>query len=271
MENQITKLAGKNLGPTLAIFAGVHGNETAGVLALDWARDNLQVNSGTVYLVVANAEAVAAGARQINKNLNRCFLAGNDGNAYEDSRVRELMQLLDGCDALLDLHASTSDQSTPFVICEPPSFTIAKLFGVPLISTGWDAIEPGATDGYMFRAGKIGICVECYGKAELDAGVALAKESILRFLAYFGVVDYSYQPPLREPKLFCAQAAIRKQTDDFSFARTFFDFEVLAPGELIATDGAQKYFAQPGQVLLFPDAKAKIGDEVFVLGRYEEF
>ena len=271
MENQIVKLTGKNPGPTLAILGGVHGNEKAGVLTIEWARENLQINSGTVYLVVANAEAVASSVRQINKNMNRCFLAGNAGTAYEDGRARELMQLLDGCDALLDLHASSSDKSTPFIICEPPSFAIAKLFGVPLISTGWDAIEPGATDGYMFRQNKVGICVECYGKAELETGVALAKECILRFLAYFGVIDYDYQPPSQEPRLFCAQAAIKKQTDDFSFARTFVDFETLVPGELIATDGGQKYFAQPGDVLLFPDAKCKIGDEVFVLGRYEGF
>lgn len=271
MENQIVKLTGKNSGPTLAIFGGVHGNEKAGVLALQWAKDNLQINSGTVYLVVANAEAVASSVRQINKNMNRCFLFGNNGDAYEDGRARELMQLLDGCDALLDLHASSSDKSTPFVICEQPSFAIAKLLGVPLVSTGWDAIEPGATDGYMFRQNKVGICVECYGKAELEAGVSLARECILRFLACFDVIDYGYQPPVPEPKLFCAKAAIKKQTDDFSFAREFVDFETLAPGELIATDGGQKYFAQPGDVLLFPDAKCKIGDEVFVLGKYQDF
>lgn len=263
-------MTGKQPGPVLAIFAGVHGNEKAGIMALDWAKENLTVNSGTVYLVVANPQAAAASVRQINKNMNRCFLAGNNGMTYEDGRSRELMQLLDGCDALLDLHASSSDQCSPFIICEPPSFTVAKLFGVPLISTGWDAIEPGATDGYMFRAGKPGICVECYGKAELETGVALAKECLLRFLAWFGVIDYEYDMPKEEPKLFCAQAAIRRQTDDFYFSRTFVDFEALTPGELIATDGAIKYFAQPGDVLLFPDEKAKIGDEVFVLGSYQE-
>lgn len=271
MENQIVKLTGGKPGPTLAIFGGVHGNEKAGVMALDWAKDNLQINCGTVYLVIANAEAVAAAKRQINKNLNRCFLAGNDGTTYEDGRARELMQLLDECDALLDLHASTGKESTPFAICEPPSFNIAKLFDIPLISTGWDEIEPGATDGYMFRSGKAGVCVECFGQDQLEQGIALAKESIKRFLAYFGLIDYGYKRQLEEPILFCAKTAVKRQTDDFSLARDFVDFEILIPGELIATDGPNKYFAQPDDVILFADPDAKLGAEMFVLGRYEKF
>jgi hypothetical protein len=37
------------------------------------------------------------------------------------------MEILDKCDALLDIHASFTKDSVPFVICEKQSFDIARI------------------------------------------------------------------------------------------------------------------------------------------------
>ena len=149
-------------GKTLAIFGGVHGNERVGVDAVRWAAEHIEPEHGTVYFVEANPEAIEKGVRLIGKNLNRCFLPGNDGNAPEDVRARELMALLDECDALLDIHSSNSREATPFIICEEDGLAIAETLDFPIVSTGWDALEPGgptvrcstgARLGYVSNAG----------------------------------------------------------------------------------------------------------------------
>jgi CheY-like chemotaxis protein len=116
--NNIVTITGSQPGPVVAIFAGVHGNERAGVYALQRLIPDLKITKGTVHFAFANPPAIEANVRMVTKNLNRCFYAGNDGTDAEDIRARELMQVLDGCDALLDLHMFYDKKNKPFVICE---------------------------------------------------------------------------------------------------------------------------------------------------------
>ena len=109
---------GKKPGKTVAIFGGIHGNEKVGVKMIDILRKNLQVEAGTVYLVYGNPEAIKQNKRFIKKNLNRCFKKDNQGKTVEDKRARELMKILDKCDALLDLHSFTNPEGERFVVCE---------------------------------------------------------------------------------------------------------------------------------------------------------
>ena len=74
MTKDIITITGAEPGPTVAIFAGVHGNERAGVYALEALIPRLTITRGTLYLVFANPAAIEANVRMVNKNLNRCFL-----------------------------------------------------------------------------------------------------------------------------------------------------------------------------------------------------
>ena len=93
--SEIIKMTASLPGPTVAIFAGVHGNETVGVLALQELIPKLKLIKGTLYLAFANVPAIEQNVRLVNKNLNRCLFAGNDGTTYEDQRARELMTVLE--------------------------------------------------------------------------------------------------------------------------------------------------------------------------------
>ena len=132
--DEIVKLTSDIPGPTVALFAGSHGNERAGIYALEKLLPTLTPTKGTIYIAFTNPPAIAANERMITKNMNRCFIANNQGDSYEDKRARELMNVLDDCDALLDLHMFY-DKGKPFAICEENALQVAKLFDVAIIST----------------------------------------------------------------------------------------------------------------------------------------
>ncbi|HMB66193.1 MAG TPA: succinylglutamate desuccinylase/aspartoacylase family protein, partial [Patescibacteria group bacterium] len=180
MDQHIIKKSGGKPGKKLAVFAGVHGNEKAGVFALEKLIKNLEIEAGEVYFVYANPRAIEQDVRYTEKNLNRCFFK-EAGGSYEEKRAKELMPILDECDALLDLHASNNKEATPFVICGEDCRDIVGIFDFDIISFGWDDIEPGSTDGYMYHQGKPGICLECGSVYQSEENFDLAYDSALRF------------------------------------------------------------------------------------------
>jgi len=264
--SEIVKLEGAKPGPTLAIFAGVHGNETAGVLALQELISNLKISRGTLFLAFANPPAIKANVRMISKNMNRCFMKNNDGTTFEDERARELMSILDGCDALLDLHMFYDDNGSPFVICEDNAFDVAKIFDVDIISTNWTKVEPGGTDGYMFLNNKIGICVECGPISKANEYKAFATKTIYQFLKFYNMtkeeVVYSDKPK----RIVKANKAIHKSSDKFTLVDGYRNFDPLKAGQLIASDETQTYIAKTGECIIFPHYAARVGEEAYIIG-----
>ncbi|HMB66313.1 MAG TPA: succinylglutamate desuccinylase/aspartoacylase family protein [Patescibacteria group bacterium] len=269
MTQGVTKKKGGKPGKKLAVFAGVHGDERAGVFALEKLIKNIEPEAGEVYFVYANPEAIERDVRYTEKNLNRCFLKEAGVENYEERRAKELMPILDECDALLDLHASNNKEATPFIICGEDCRDIVGIFDFDIVSFDWDDIEPGATDGYMYNQGKPGICLECGSLHQSEENADLAYVSALRFLEYFGAVkneagEYNKRPQRSVQVV----RAVKKKTEDFGFVKDFADFKKLTPGEVFAWDGEEKYVAGEDECIIFPDSDQKIGDEVFVLGRF---
>lgn len=262
----VTVLSGKKHGKTLAIFAGIHGNEHAGIVALERVKRSIILTRGSVYFVHGSPAALSKNIRFIEKNLNRCFISSMSQDTYEGRRARELMTILDESDALLDLHASNTTDSTPFAICEKNAWDIAQKIDVPIISFGWDAIEPGATDGYMHRNDKPGICLECGPVDQHERYAILAENSIYQFLRYYNVIDSGGGFSSSTKRYIKAISAVIRKTEKFSFVKQYQDFERLTPGVMFATDGKTTYRAQKNQCIIFPRPNALIGHEAFILG-----
>ena len=265
MSKIITKTA-NTPGPTLVIMAGVHGNERAGIHALDEAVQTITPQTGTIHFVYANPPAIENCTRAVEKNMNRCFYAGNTGTSDEDACARTIMSLLDRADALLDLHASTSKHTTPFVICERTAFGVAKEMPVPIISFGWDSLQEGASDGYMYRQEKPGICVECGSVYNPRHGKEIALTAIRQFCGMYNAIETTYaaQSPKRYIEVYYIH---HKQNESFTFARSFSDFGQLHEGEVFAWDGEEACEATFGDVIIFPRSDKPIGGETFLLGR----
>ena len=265
----VTTKIGKGPGPVVAIFGGVHGNEKVGVEVVRTLAEKLVLTAGTVHLVEANPKAIQQNVRAIKKNLNRCFVRKEDSAESEDIRAQELMDLLDTADVLIDIHASNTPGSTPFIICEAEAMELAHLLNFELISSGWDAIEPGAADGYMHRQNKPALCLECGYAEDVEINYALAENSILRVLSHLKMLEAPVVLSLNvvQKHLEVYKAVIR-ENEKFALTRSFKDFEILSEGEDIAVDGERVYKAKEGDCIIFARPNAPIGGEAFILGRY---
>lgn len=265
----VTVLQGGLPGPVSAVVAGVHGNERVGVMALQALWPTLEIVKGTVYAIYGNPEAIAKNTRFIEKNLNRCFLPGSTGTTLEERRAQELMPILETCDAVLDLHATNSEKTTPFIITEQPSMDLARALDFPIISTGWNEAEGGAVDGYVYERGKIAVTTELGSVKTPELYLDLAKQSILTFLRYYGCIEGAVPAPTQTPKYVHIVRSVPKQTNALRFTKDFSDFEALPEGKVFAKDGDTEYRAGKGECIIFPRPEKEIGGEAFLIGKLQ--
>jgi len=140
-------------GPWLVAVAGLHGNETAGIVALERVFATLEASdarlSGALVALAGNLAAIAAGVRYLDRDLNRLWSApalelARAGAAPESSEERELAELATELEAtfaeapgrvhLLDLH-TTSGRGPGFVVLDDalPNRRFALRFPAPLV------------------------------------------------------------------------------------------------------------------------------------------
>lgn len=111
-------------GPRLLVMGGVHGNETAGPIAIrqilaEFAEGRRILHRGTLTFVpVANPVAWAAGRREGDRNLNRDFRPSLSPENVEDRIATRLGPILASHDVLVDLH-TFSAPGEPFVFFGP--------------------------------------------------------------------------------------------------------------------------------------------------------
>lgn len=266
----IIKKDSENNGPIVAIFCGVHGNEKAGIYAMEKALEELSIVHGAVYFVYGNPLAIEKNVRFIEKNLNRCFIKGQNGNSYEEKRAQELMEILDECDAVLDIHASNNPDTVPFVIADS-GFDIVKCLPFEIHATGFNIIEPGGTDGYMYEEGKVGICIECgySGDSGKSENIERAFDSIKQFLSFYNVIDENIEPHTFKQKV-CDVNRVQRVTDEtYDVVRNFADFETIKQGTLIAKDQNQEYYADRDSAIIFASQGKPIGSESYILGDWK--
>lgn len=214
----------------------------------------------------ANPPAIRDNVRMNEKNLNRCFVEGIKGNSYEDVRARELMNVLDECEALLDIHMFSDPEGEPFVICEENAFDIAKLFDVNIISTNWSETEPGGTDSYMYANGKIGICLECGPISKSQEYKDYAVRSIYQFLQYFKMIDFEVSVSAQPKRVIRAEHRVVKDSEQLLLSKGLHNFDRLKEGQIIAQDGEKTFYATEGECIIFPRYYANVGQELYISG-----
>ena len=220
-------LKGRDIGPTVVILAGVHGDELPGLEVLQCLLRYFDLGdkspgsyherqlSGQLYLGFGNPEAILKRTRGASKNLdlNRSFrpkLLGRKPGPRDSTdlvRARELAPLLARCDVLIDLHA-TITPSPPFVYCDrltekhrefssllPVKHLLTDSFG----RFGGTAL--GSTDAYVDARGGTGLCYEVDHKDVLTSRFAFG--GVMNILGYLGLI---------KPKPFACQDYHHGQT-----------------------------------------------------------
>jgi succinylglutamate desuccinylase len=268
MFEEITKLKGKETGPTSIILVGIHGDEKCGIDALNNILLTLEIERGEVWFAYGNPRAIESNKRFTESNLNRMFksadlLSDAEKRSYEYERAQFLKKYLDQADALLDLHASFTPNSKSFVVCEENANGITEYLPVDLVVSGFDQIEPGGTDYYMNSIGKIGICVEC-GYLGNPESTEIAEKSIIAFLKARG--HLSNELIATKQSYIQMYDLYMTKSNSFKLSRSFDDFEEISKDQVIGTDEDKEVRAEKESIILFARNREQNGEEAFLLG-----
>lgn len=264
----ITLVKSHSPGPTIAILAGVHGDERAGILAFKNLLKTCKPTRGSIFFILGNLRAVQKNVRFTESNLNRCFIPNIIGDSYEQKRAREIMPILDACDALLDLHGFKDTAGDPVSICDEPSVKVARKLLPPIVSTGWGDAEPGGSDTYMHMQGKIGITVECGPIADSASnGRLVAEVAVHQFLKYFGMIDTPIPFSTKKKKHVQVHYAVKRTSENFTLREGMHNFQELSRGEVYGQQDGQDFVAEAGDVIIFPRPHQLIGHEAFIIGK----
>ncbi|SDR73618.1 Succinylglutamate desuccinylase / Aspartoacylase family protein [Formosa sp. Hel1_31_208] len=181
----IAQIEGKKNGPTIVFFAGIHGNETAGVFALEAVLKNFnsENTNGNIYAISGNLEALKINQRFLDKDLNRIWTKEqlqdlqykNEFNS-EEQEQKELYGLLEtiiktnsGPFYFIDFH-TTSSKTLPFITINDALINrkFSKLFPVPIV-LGIEEFLNGPLLSYINELGYVSLGFESGQHDEQEA------------------------------------------------------------------------------------------------------
>ena len=278
-------------GPHVMITALAHGNEICGAIVLDeLLRADIRPLHGKLTLMFCNVEAFERfdlaqpeASRWVEEDFNRVWTAEVlDGprSTAELRRARVIRPLVDTADLLLDIH-SMQHPSDPLVLAGPleKGRILAAEVGYPALAV----CDAGHAAGRRMRdyaafgdtaSPKNALLVEC-GQHWAKQTVNVARETTLRFLARFGIID-----PERGPFRFAESPLTQKTVEvthpvtitaeAFRFARPFTGLEVIAEaGTLIGLDGESEVRTPYDDcVLVMPSKRLYRGQTAVRMGRF---
>ena len=200
--DNIWQTTGELPGPTLCVLGGVHGNELTGIevvkrICADFASSARGLQSGRLIMAFGNPLAIEQGTRFVDgRDLNRYFtdthLLGILDGSIEESRAKELAQVIQQSDITVDIH-STNKPSMPFISSRVDSehLQVYQWFNASVVLADPNYVlagEPATTDEYADRMGRVGVCVEA-GDAKDVTRITSVLQSINGLMTHMGLVN----------------------------------------------------------------------------------
>jgi succinylglutamate desuccinylase len=267
--------------PGVLLSVGVHGDETGPVEMVAHVLDALahtpHALAVDLMLCVAHVDAIAAGKRFIDADLNRMFRATRHDlvNTVEAARADELVAataaFFDACGPVrwhLDLHTAirASRYPTFAIVPAPPGRPPRDALVAWLGAAGLEAVivnpVPGGTYSY-WTAQQHGTAA---GTLELGRIGTLGSNDLARFDASRRAISAlllgQSDADGPRPHVFDAVRTITKLSDGFSMrvGRDTANFTALEQGDVIATDGGTVYrVEQHGECIVFPNPDVRVG------------
>ncbi len=299
---------GQERGPLVVVIGGIHGNEPAGVSALEQLFDLLQeeplINPGFTFrgellALRGNLEALRTGERYIDTDLNRIWkpvIRGVD-DPYPTTEARELDGLLAAIEhaleeapaselVMLDLHTTTATGGV-FAITgdDTPSLMLAAELGVPVIKGMLSNLQ-GTTLSY-FRNGSFdfdrpsrAITFEA-GSHNDPASVERALAATVNLLRSVGCVskeDVSthHDETLRQAsagappllELVYVHRLEQPERNGFTMRPGFANFQEITAGTLVADDRNGPIAAPCDGYMLMPLYQEQGDEGFFIVERF---
>ncbi|WP_243637886.1 succinylglutamate desuccinylase/aspartoacylase domain-containing protein [Natrarchaeobius oligotrophus] len=219
--------------PEVVVVGGVHGDETGGVRAIRRLREaDLDLHRGVAF-VIANPDAVDAGKRYLDSDLNRVF-PGNPAGDREEQLAAQICELIQDR-TTLSLHGTRS-QPTPFALIhrsQPPQLDLAARMPVPHVVDHW-----GVNEGAITSCG-LSVEIEVGPQGTEEAAVAAENQAY----AFLKLVDaLPGDAPAADPDFFHMADPIRKPPG-ISYEVHVENFESVPAGTAYASVDGQELIA----------------------------
>lgn len=269
---EIEQIIGKfesDRGPCLFATGGIHGNEPAGVLALQEVVNEIQERKlklrGSFYAIAGNLKALKENKRYLKQDLNRLWKvaileklkAGELSQQESQPEINELIEIFalveevlkkSGPNVFLDLH-TTSSKSVPFIPVNDTLLNRKFTKGLPVPSVlGIEEFLQGAFLSYINEYKVVALGFEA-GQHEDPQSVYFHKAMVWISLVQAGIVAESDVPEYKayhnDLKDQCEQQEqfyeIRRRfkiEDGSSFIMMpgYESFQEIRQGELLAND-----------------------------------
>lgn len=223
--------------PTVAVIAGIHGDEPSGVRAVERILEADPAVDRGVKLIIANEEALAQETRYVDRDLNRSFLGDPDSEFHEVRLAAELAAELTGC-SVLALH-STQSYAEPFAIVNEPGEYEQQICPRLPVDAVVDARH--FDNGRIFSAHARTIEIEC-GLQGSDEAADNATRVVRAFLRATGALADTEPDPARDLPAFRLTRAVSKAEAD-SYEVYPQNFERVESGEPFAAAGDRQFVA----------------------------
>ncbi|MBO6605337.1 succinylglutamate desuccinylase/aspartoacylase domain-containing protein [Psychroserpens sp.] len=205
----ITKIEGPKDAPTIVYFGGIHGNETAGVFALQNVFNSINPKdvNGNIYAISGNLQALKKNQRFLDKDLNRIWtkeqlfnLDSKTSFNREELEQKELFQIVEsiikrnsGPIYFIDFH-TTSSKTIPFITINDAMINrkFSKLFPVPIV-LGIEEYLNGPLLSYINELGYVSLGFES-GQHDEQEAIENSMFFIYLSLVFAGVLTKAQIP-----------------------------------------------------------------------------
>ena len=207
VERIIAKVEGKPEGPTLVFFGGIHGNEAAGVFALQQVLKDIDPNKvyGTIYAISGNLKALEKGQRFIHADLNRLWtkdeleqlIEKTDLNTEEKEQlvlydiIKEILTKRKAPFYFIDLH-TTSSKTLPFITINDALINrkFSQMFPVPIV-LGIEEYLSGPLLSYINSLGYVSLGFES-GQHDDETAITNSISFIYLTLVFAGILEETH-------------------------------------------------------------------------------
>ncbi|MGB5263125.1 MAG: succinylglutamate desuccinylase/aspartoacylase family protein [Lutimonas sp.] len=293
-ERIIGKVLNNSEDPTFIFFAGIHGNEKAGVYAAKRVLKKLEKLRGTfkgnVYFIYGNKKALDLEVRYLQVDLNRIWslerikkvkerIDENNSEEIEQfeiySVVKEIIAKHQGTKYFIDLH-TTSSPTPPFITISDSlnNRKFSSFFSVPVI-LGLEEYLNGPLLTFMNEYGHISLGFEAgehFSEVSIDNceafiwlalfyGKCLKKKEIINFDIFHQKLNRSFQNKNFYQIDF--RYSIRKN-ENFTMVKGFRNFDQIDRGKLLAYSDGKEIRAQSNGLLFMP-LYQKLGEDGYFI------
>lgn len=295
----IGSFKGKEEGPTIILFSGLHGNEPSGVEAIENVFGMLAASQssmkGHLLGVRANLEALEKGVRYIDEDMNRIWFPAiieeireTPLEMLESSERREIKQLLTILDKVIE-----QNEGGPVIIADLHSFsaegcmfaiTAHKEMHVDLLSSlhvpmifGIENTLRGTALRYYQDLGYLTFALEG-GQHENALTVYNVTAALMVMLAETGFVDAVPDGKINEfddhleehtryvpEKVKLVYQHIIEDGDNFNMKPGFKNFQSVKKGECLASDKDGEILAQCDGYVVMPLYQDQGNDGFFIV------